>query len=84
MVLLTTIASARRRDPLTEAVKLNPLAALPRRATLLNDGRELSCTVSMLPSDHTEQRGYLTIHRLPVNEMANTALVVKLEFDRPI
>jgi alpha-L-fucosidase len=70
------------RDPLTEAVKLKPLAALPRRATLLNDGREIPCTTAMLPSDHLEQRGYLTLHRLPVNEMANTALVVKLEFDR--
>jgi alpha-L-fucosidase len=69
------------RDPLTEAVKLKPLSALPRRATLLNDGRDLPCTASMLPSDHTEQRGYLTIHRLPVDEMANTALVVKLEFN---
>jgi alpha-L-fucosidase len=85
-VLLTrkgnTLYVVLHRDPLTEAVKLKPLAQLPRRATLLNDGRELPCTVSMLPSDHTEQRGYLTIHRLPINEMANTVLVVKLEFDR--
>ena len=84
-VLLTrkgsTLYLVFHRDSVTEAVKLKPLATLPRRATLLNDGRELPCTVSMLPSDHTEQRGYLTIHRLPVNEMANTVLVVKLEFD---
>jgi alpha-L-fucosidase len=70
------------RDPLTEAVKLKPLAAMPQRATLLNTGRLVECTVTMVPSDHLEQKAYLRIHNLPVNEMANTAMVVKLEFDR--
>jgi alpha-L-fucosidase len=70
------------RDPLTEAVKLKPLETMPRRATLLNTGRPVDCTVTMVPSDHLEQKAYLRIHNLPVNEMANTLMVVKLEFDR--
>jgi alpha-L-fucosidase len=36
---------------------------------------------TMVPADHLEQKAYLRIHNLPVNEMANTVLVVKLEFD---
>ncbi|OPZ02033.1 MAG: hypothetical protein BWZ09_02607 [Alphaproteobacteria bacterium ADurb.BinA305] len=29
-----------------------------------------------------EQKAYLRLRNLPVNEMSNTVLVVKLEFDR--
>ena len=36
----------------------------------------------MVPSDHIEHKPYLRIRNLPVNEMANTVLVVKLEFDK--
>lgn len=68
------------KDPLTEAVKLKPLDCLPQRATLLNDGRALECSLEMVPSGHAEQRGWLRIRKLPVNEMANTVMVVKLEF----
>ena len=35
----------------------------------------------MVPSGHGEQRGWLRLRKLPVNELANTVLVVKLEFD---
>jgi alpha-L-fucosidase len=84
-VLLTrrgnTVYVHLHRDPLTEAVKLKPLAVMPRRATLLNTGQPVKCTVTMVPGDHLEQKAYLRIHNLPVNEMANTVLVVKLEFD---
>ena len=68
-------------DPLTEAVKLKPLAVLPRRATLLNNGKRVDCVVDMAPSDHSEQKPYLRLRKLPVNKLANTVLVVKLEFD---
>ena len=35
----------------------------------------------MAPSDHATQAAYLRLTGLPVNELANTVLVVKLEFD---
>lgn len=69
------------RDPLSDVVKLKPLAVAPRRATLLNDGRPVEFDLNLVPSDHVEQRAYLRLRRLPVNELANTVLVVKLEFD---
>jgi len=72
------------KDPPGDAVKLRPIAAAPTRAVLLNDGRAVEWTIEMAPSDHAEQRGYLRLRRLPVNEMSNTVLVVRLDFDRPL
>ena len=68
-------------DPAGDSVKLKPLTILPRKATLLNTGKDVECAVEMLPSNHVEQRGYLRLLQLPVNEIANTVMVVKLEFD---
>jgi alpha-L-fucosidase len=69
------------RDPASDAVKLPPVDRLPRRATLLNTGQPVACVVDMAPSDHGSQAAYLRMTGLPVNELANTVLVVKLEFD---
>jgi alpha-L-fucosidase len=65
-------------------VKLPPWTIAPTRATLLNDGRPLRWVVDMAPSDHGSQRAYLRIVGLPVNDFANTVMVIALEFDRPI
>jgi hypothetical protein len=35
-----------------------------------------------VPSEHGDQGRYLRLTQLPVNELANTVLVAKLEFDR--
>ncbi|HWH71467.1 MAG TPA: alpha-L-fucosidase [Candidatus Sulfotelmatobacter sp.] len=69
------------KDPMTESVKLKPLARLPRKATLLNTGQALECSVERVPSGHAEQRGWLRLRGLPVNELAFTVMVVKLEFE---
>ncbi|MFA6561603.1 MAG: alpha-L-fucosidase [Verrucomicrobiia bacterium] len=85
-VLLTrrdnTLYVIMHKDPMTEAVKLKPMTVAPRRATLLNTGRPIECAMEMAPSDHVEQKAYLRLRKLPVNELANTVLVAKLEFDR--
>jgi alpha-L-fucosidase len=70
------------RDPVSEAVKLKPIAIAPRRATLLNTGQPVEFAVNLVPSEHVEHKAYLRLRKLPVNELANTLLVVKLEFDR--
>jgi alpha-L-fucosidase len=69
------------KDPATDAVKLKPLAVAPRRATLLNTGQNVDCAVELVPSEHVAQLPCLRLRKLPVNESANTVLVVKLEFD---
>ncbi len=69
------------RDPVGEAVKLKPLAVAPRKATLLNTGESVDFAVELVPSDHVEHKPYLRLRGLPVNEWANSVLVVKLEFE---
>jgi alpha-L-fucosidase len=84
-VLLTrrgnTIYVHLHKDPAGDAVKLKPLATRPARSTLLNTGKPVACSVTMVPSDHAEQKAYLRIHGLPANELANSVMVVKLDFD---
>jgi hypothetical protein len=62
-------------------VKLEPISRLPRRATLLNTERPVSCVVDMAPSDHLGQGAYLRLTGLPANDLPNSVIVVKLEFD---
>jgi len=65
-------------------VKLKPINVVPIQATLLNSGKPIDCVVNLVPSDHASQQPCLRLRNLPVNEMANSVLVVKLEFDRPL
>lgn len=85
-VLLTrrdnTIYVHLHKDPVSEGVKLKPLAVAPRKATLLNTGTPVDFAVDFVPSEHVDHKKYLRLRKLPVNELANTVLVVKLEFDR--
>jgi alpha-L-fucosidase len=65
-------------------VKLKPINVLPAKATLLNTGKKIDCVVNLCPSDHISQQPYLRLRNLPVNDLSNTVLVAKLEFDRPL
>ncbi len=67
------------RDPIKEVVQLKPFATAPRRATLLNTGKPVEFAVDMVPSDHVEHKPYLRLRNLPVDDLADTVLVVKLE-----
>jgi alpha-L-fucosidase len=64
--------------------KLKPVNVLPSKALLLNDGSKVECVVNLSPSDHGEQKAYLRLRNLPSNNMEDTVMVVKLEFDRPL
>ena len=70
--------------PVGSGIKLKRINVLPVKATLLNTGKPIDCAVNLCPSDHTLQQPYLRLRNLPINEMANTVLVAKLEFDRPL
>ena len=72
------------KDPMAESVKLKPIAIAPKKATLLNTGAPVEFEVELVPSEHVEHKPCLRLRKLPVNEMSNTVLIVKLEFDRPI
>ena len=72
------------KDPMGNAVKLKPLTILPVKATLLNDGSKVDSSIVFVPSEHAEQKAYLHLKNLPVNEYCNTVPVIKLQFDRDI
>ncbi|MGA2497144.1 MAG: alpha-L-fucosidase [Tepidisphaeraceae bacterium] len=69
------------KDPMGDAVKLRPINIAPKKATLLNTGQPVEFAVELIPSEHLEQKPYLRLRKLPANELANTVMVVKLEFD---
>ncbi len=60
--------------------KVKPLDVLPVKATLLNNNKRVECVVDLSPGDHIEQKRYLRLRNLPVNELANSVMIIKLEF----
>ncbi len=71
------------KAPQTEAVILKPLDIMPDKVTLLNNGQELEAKVDITPW-HWQEKPYLRIRNIPVNEFTDTVLVIKLEFDESI
>ena len=67
----------------TCGIMLNPFDTLPERATLLNDGREVTCIVDVVPW-RWRGRPVLRLANLPVNEFPSEPLVVKLEFGQTV
>jgi alpha-L-fucosidase len=55
----------------------------PRRAVLLNDGRELAFGVDTIPW-RCKEKPCLRIKQLPVNEITDEVMVVRIEFDDSI
>ena len=69
-------------DPRTSGVKLDPIGTRPKSATLLNTGEAVDFTVDLVPTNHVEHIPYLRLRNLPANDLVNTVMVVRLEFDR--
>lgn len=70
------------KDPVSAGLKLKPIQIAPRKATLLNTGQPVDFVVDLVPSEHVEHKSYLRLANLPANELANTVMVVKVEFDQ--
>ena len=67
-------------DLQTTSVTLKPLDRLPARAVLLNDGRELPVRVELLPW-YWQEKPYLQVQQIPVDDYPGEVLVIRLEFD---
>ena len=72
------------KAPQGNGVKLKPINVLPVKATLLNTGKPIDCAVNLCPSDHATQQPYLRLRNLPTDKFADSVLIAKLEFDRPL
>lgn len=54
---------------------------MPSRAVLLNTGEPVDACVDLLPSRFHIGKECLRLRRLPVNDMTDTVMVVRLDFD---
>ncbi len=77
----TTLYVHVNQAPDTCRVLLDPITRTPRRATLLNTGETVEFSMADLPTRHTSTpRACLRLRNLPANRMANSIMIVKLEF----
>ncbi len=62
---------------------LKPFTVAPRKATLLNDGREIEAKVVYSPCDYDKEKNipHLHVRKLPAEEFLHENMVVKMEFD---
>jgi alpha-L-fucosidase len=60
--------------------KLKPLDTMPEKATVLNTGKPAEYSVGLLPSEHVSGRNCLRLKNLPVNEISDSVIIVKLQF----
>lgn len=71
--------------PAATGLCIENITALPKKATLLNNGKELYCAMDEMPSlfDGTKEsmRSVFHLNGIPVDEFSNQAVVLKLEFD---
>jgi alpha-L-fucosidase len=58
------------------------LTAQPVEAVLLNTGAAVETCVETTPG-HWSEKPYLRVRNLPVNDSADTVLVVRLRFGQP-
>lgn len=66
--------------PVSTGLVLNPIAAAPRRAVLLNTGEELRAAVELVPS-WFRAGPYLRVAGIPVNRLSGEVPVIRLDFD---
>lgn len=65
----------------TNGYSLEPLTRYAFENTLLDDGSIIKCVLTESSNDFKEEKEYLRLQNLPVNEFTNTVMVVRLEFD---
>jgi len=61
-------------------VSVRPLAALPKRAVLLNTGETVKAELAVLPREWEKGGMALHLYDLPADRLANESAVIRLEF----
>ena len=67
--------------PRKSGITLKPLNIQPKKATVLNNGHELKSKVEVMPALWEEHKACLHVWSIPADELANEAVILKLEFD---
>jgi len=66
-----------------DGLSLAPIKDLPKKAVLLNTGRELSCEVTDFPwssKPGSAAETYLHVRGIPADDLANECVVIRLEY----
>ncbi len=66
--------------PESSGIILNPVSVLPHSAILLNNGAAVKAVVEKMPTLANE-KDYLHVSDIPVNEFVSQVIVIKLVFD---
>jgi alpha-L-fucosidase len=66
--------------PKSEALVLNPVMEAPKKAVLLNTGKEVQFGLDSIPSLWTFKGKKLRVRKLPVNRLSNEVIVLKMNF----
>jgi alpha-L-fucosidase len=72
------------KDVTGNGFKVKPVNVMPKSAVLLNNGKKVETVVNLCPSDHADQKPYLRVRNLPTKEMADTVMVIRLDFEQPL
>ena len=68
-------------NPNRSGIVLNPIDVLPEKATVLNNGKVLKTAIDFMPNLSNLNKSFLHIWDIPVDELSNEAIVLKLEFN---
>ncbi|WP_277345854.1 alpha-L-fucosidase [Paenibacillus sp. HB172176] len=66
--------------PESSGIILNPVSVMPQSTLLLNNGTEVKAVVEKMPTLANE-KDYLHLSDIPVNEFVSQVMVIKLVFD---
>jgi alpha-L-fucosidase len=69
------------KDPPCASVVLDPLNLPPRKATILNTAAPVETRVELLPDFYKQKKEYLRLRNFPLDLLAATVPVIKLEFE---
>lgn len=70
------------KAPECSGIILKPLEAAPLHAFILNNGQEIDAAVELMPTLFEDKQAYLHLWNIPVNQLANAAIIIKLEFEK--
>ncbi len=66
----------------TSGIALKPINVLPAKAIILNNSRKPKVSLDSMPSLFPDKREYLHIYNIPIDKLADGAIVIKLEFKK--
>ncbi|MFI4910109.1 MAG: alpha-L-fucosidase [Sedimentisphaeraceae bacterium JB056] len=68
------------KDSDSSTISLEPMTEAPAKATLLNNETQLEFKIDSMVQEWRTAKPHLRIRKIPINEMQDTVMVIKLEY----